>query len=147
MKQDFNIYIENIENWLSAELVGKIDTYFKLSTDTVFELRISPIKSKRSAAQNRFYHGVVLPALVSASMGTKFSRWQVSHWHDTCKEAFLRSKDEVTGRTITRSTTSLTVEEMSKYMDTVINTVLIDTLHGSIEDKHKNLYKQSKGEL
>lgn len=145
MKQSFNIYIENKESWLSADLVGKVDTYFKLATDTVFELSISGIKSTRSAAQNKFMWGVLLPALVSASMGTKFSRWQVSHWHDCMKEAFLRSKDEVTGRTVTRSTTSLTVEEMSKYMETIINTVLIDTLHGSIEDKHKDLYKESRG--
>jgi len=145
LKQDFHIYIENKENWLSSDLVSKIDTFFKLATDTVFELRITGVKSKRSAAQNRFYHGVLLPSLVSASMGTKFSKWQCTHWHDCLKEAFLRSKDEVTGRTITRSTTSLTVEEMSKYMDTIINTVLIDTLHGSIEDKYKDLYNQTKG--
>lgn len=147
MKQDFHIFIDNKAQWLSADLVSKIDTFMNITDDTIYELVINGIKSKRSTAQNRFYHGVVLPALVAASMGTKFSRWQVSHWHDCMKEAFLRSKDEVTGRTITRSTTSLTVEEMSKYMETIINTVLIDTLHGNIEEKHKDLYKQSKGEL
>jgi hypothetical protein len=145
MKQEFHQYIENKESWLSADLVSRIDTYFNLATDTVFEISITGVKSKRSAAQNRFYFGVVLPALVSASMGTKFSKWQKEHWHDCMKEAFLRSKDEVTGRTVTRSTTSLSVEEMSKYIETIINTVLIDTLHGCIEDKHEQLYKESRG--
>jgi hypothetical protein len=145
MKQDFNIYIEDSKNWLSADLINKIDTYFKLASGTVFELSISDVKSTRSAAQNKFMWGVLLPALVSASMGTKYSKWQISHWHSCMKEAFLRSKDDVTGRVVTRSTTSLTVEEMSKYMETIINTVLIDTLHGSIENKHKDLYRETQG--
>ena len=146
MKQQFHIYIESKETWLSAELVSKINTYLQVATDTVFELSICGVKSKRSSAQNRFYYGVVLPALVEAGKAdTRFEKWQDTHWHACMKEAFLRGKDEVTGRIVTRSTTELTVEEMTKYMDTIIDTVLIKTLNGCIMEKHKELYQESKG--
>lgn len=145
MKHEFSIFIENKGAWLSPELINKIETFFKLSDSNLFELTIKPIKSKRSSAQNRFYWSAIMSSLIKASAGTNYAKYTAETWHEVLKEAFLRHRHPVSNRWYTRSTTDLSVDEFSQYLEDIINLVLIEKLNGYLEDSHMPLYKESRG--
>lgn len=113
-----------------------------------YVLTLDLVKSKRSDAQNRFYFGVLLPALVEygKSWGTGiFEQWNKDDYHDAMKEKYLRSKSEKTGRIRTRSTTTLSVGEFSQYLETIIGEILITLFNGVILDRDKELYNTAMG--
>lgn len=150
MKPPFHQYIDNKQAWLSADLIAKIDNYLKITPDEVYELSINGVKSKRSNAQNRLYWGAIIDGFlnIAASLdcpAMKFSDWTAEDFHSVLKEKFLRKYDDKLKRIVTQSTTALSVEEMSKYIDQCIDFLV--SKGGVIHERHKELYNQSKGEL
>ena len=90
-------------------------------------MRCEEAKDVRSLRQNAFYWGHVLSeiSLQAVNLG---ERWVDEAWHQLFKRMFLGyryEREEVAGRApravrILRSTTDLSVKEMSAYLDQVM---------------------------
>lgn len=142
--KSFTKYIT--KNHLVVDLVVEILDYMRSQKDDNFELHIRPIKCKRSTAQNRLYWKV-LTLMTEAAQGWgdgTFDDWCKEDFHEAMSEKYLRSVNERTGRTRTRSTTTLTVDEFTSYLEIVIK-ILIGTFNGVIMDKDQELYKDALG--
>jgi hypothetical protein len=134
--RDNGNWIAQVKGWLSRQ------------EHQTFIVKVDPVKSKRSDAQNRFYWGVLLPALVEygSSYGAgQFEEWNSEDYHEVLKEKYLRGQSEKTGRIITRSTTSLNIKEFSEYLEKIIDHILVKTFNGVIMDRDKEIYREAMG--
>lgn len=95
---------------------------------------IGPDVEDRSVKQNRFYWGVVLKQ-ISAQATLNGARYSAEGWHEAFKRQVLGFevvKAPVAGRKRPaiyrrlRSTTDLTVKQMSEYLDEIITTASTD---------------------
>ena len=96
-----------------------------------YRLTFAEVREDRSARQNRFYWGPVLTQIAAQAPGN----WTPDAWHEAFKRTILGFevvKVKVAGRkraTIyrrLRSTTDLTVKQMSEYLDQVLATAATD---------------------
>jgi hypothetical protein len=137
-----------VETFPDSDMDYEIIDYISNAKAKDFKLTVEPIKSKRSDAQNRLYW-LLVRAITETAQGWgsgDFDGWDAEHdMHPALSEKYLRVKNEKTGRMMTRSTTSLTVEEFNVYIDKLIN-VLCNVFGGSFDEKHKELYKVAMGE-
>lgn len=142
-KPNLTIYIDDkSETWIDS-----IRYWIKHQKSDVFIITVNHVSDKRSDAQNRFYWKL-LRLIVEASKGWgdgSFDDWQAEDFHEAFSERYLRSINEKTGRTRTRSTTSLSVEEFSEYLEKLINEILINLFHGVLMEKDSDLYKVAMG--
>lgn len=79
-------------------------------------LILRPVEEFRTAAQNRYYWGVVVPELQAHP---SFRDWTEEQIHDGIKEKFLSTVDPRTGLVKAGSTASLTKEQWSKFKDAI----------------------------
>jgi len=82
----------------------------------IVEIFVRKVTRIRSLPQNRYYWGVVIPAIMEW-MGEDIDKDQV---HFALKEKFLSNRDPNTGLVIVFSTTKLTVEQFREYIDRII---------------------------
>jgi len=94
----------------------------KLFTEP-FEIVLRPLKAKRSVDQNRRYWALLREVAATVWVGKQQFSDEV--WHEYFRQIFIGTNEIVlpdgamTSRPI--STTTLTVEDMSRYMDEIAN--------------------------
>jgi len=140
------IYIQ--KGAFSLQALEQIQEYTNKSNKDCFELTVAPVKSARSAAQNKFYWKAIIGGFMDirgaiSNDKTDFCKWGKEDFHEAMKEKLLRGKNLTTGRVYTRSTTSLSVEEFSEYIENCID--ILVRLGGVIMDKHNGLYREAMG--
>jgi hypothetical protein len=100
-------------------------------TARVWRLTFGESEDDRTVKQNRFYWGVVLPQISKQAPG----QWTADAWHEAFKREVLGYeviRVKVAGRKRAtvyrrlRSTTDLTVKQMSEYLDEIIATATTD---------------------
>lgn len=137
---------ELIDDDAKREYIGiEIRNYICNSKNKDFMLSLTPVKSKRSIAQNKLYWKV-LRLIKESAMGYgdgTFDSWSAEDFHEALSEKYLRDTNSNTGRVRTRSTSSLKIDEFSTYLDTIIKDILIATFNGSFSDER--LYKDAMG--
>lgn len=84
--------------------------------DSIVEIFVRKVSRIRSLPQNRYYWGVVIPAIMEW-MGEDWDKDQV---HFALKEKFLSKRDPDTGLVVVTSTTELTIEQFRAYIDVII---------------------------
>ena len=84
--------------------------------DQLVEVFIRKVTRIRSLSQNRYYWGIVIPAIMEY-MGED---WDKDGVHFALKEKFLSRRDPDTGLVVVTSTTELTVEQFRSYIDMII---------------------------
>lgn len=124
------------------QILNEIKAFAKETTKDL-EVTVVEVKDIRSSAQSKFYFGCVIPAFLEAFIG---SPEEVITEKDICHEflkaLFLRTEKQ--GIKYTRSTTELTVEEMSEYIDKCIE-FLVNDYNGTILERDRQVYEHSLG--
>lgn len=77
------------------------------------EVTIGRVTTKRSGEQNKYYWGVVI-AILSQHTG-----YTPEEMHDALRVKFLSETGQHSGLVITRSTTTLTKEEVAQYIEKI----------------------------
>lgn len=77
---------------------------------------VRPVERFRSKAQNKYYWGVVIPAILKHP---KFREWTDEQLHDGIKEKFLSRLDPGTGLMLVGSTANLSPSEFSTLKDEI----------------------------
>jgi hypothetical protein len=142
-KPNLTIYIDDkSEAWIES-----IRLWLKHQKGNEYVVTVNHIADKRSDAQNRFYWKL-LRLIVDASKGWGdggFDLWKAEDFHEAFSEKYLRGINEVTGRERTKSTTALSIEEFSAYLEKLINEILINLFNGCLTEKDSELYKAAQG--
>lgn len=130
------------------QILNEIKTFAK-ETKKDLEVVVSEVKDIRSSAQNKFLWSAVYPAFVEAGIGLGFEGWSNEDWHYKLTKMYLSQphpKDP--NMVITKSTTVLTVEEFSKYIDKCIEFLVApvpEGLEGTIMERDRQVYEHSLG--
>lgn len=126
-----------------TSIMEQIKVFLKQSNKENFEVTISEVKDIRSAAQNRFFHSVILNAFKEAAIGTNWEQRNTIAWKEELKRMFLGTfTDDVK---YVRHTSELTVEEFSVFIENCINFLVTSELQGCIMETDRKVYMHSMG--
>lgn len=136
----------DFSNGLDKDLYDELLNWCYEQKKQEFILTVEVAKNKRSLVANAFYWGVVLKEIVNCrhnNTASDFSDWVALDFHEALSERYLRDTNEKTGRTRTKSTSSLTVKEFNWYIDRVITDILINTFGGVIMEDDMHQYNKA----
>ncbi len=94
------------------DLAGFRKSLLALRSKTV-EVEVRKYTRSRTLAQNRFYHGVVIPILAG------HTGYSADEMHEALKLKFLLDKERNDALPTVRSTTSLTTQEFMEYIEAI----------------------------
>ena len=138
-----------------SDEIQEIRDYMNKSKKNVFVCTVSLVKSKRNNDQNDLLHKLcrefVVVAQETAIVFNEFdseraldlSNWKMDHFKAMFAKLYLTTTCPTTGVEIIKATSSLTVDQFRKFLNSVVD----DFLHngGVMLKKDKELYKSAMG--
>lgn len=124
-------------------ILKEIKDFVKSSNKDNFEVVISEVKDIRSAAQNKFFHGVILKEFCNASIGTNLEHRTVAAWKQVLKKMFLKA--QIGEVDFVMDTHELTVDLFSTFITSCISYLTSEKINGVIMEQDRKIYEHSTG--